>query len=177
MFTPATEKFGVWKREKKENKMIYYFSSIHFLFSLSILAFIVFIMFIVTVKIRQEFFLIESAPISLFKDNNIESSFLVKERASAINIFIKKKKNNILHIYFDDGYSFLIPNESKSFIEYLEKRKKNIIYLSMILRVNDLRNSRVKVYPEKDISFADIRMVMKIFSIYGFDNFDIGVER
>ncbi|MES2614012.1 MAG: hypothetical protein V4591_01200 [Bdellovibrionota bacterium] len=177
MFTTATKNFGVWKEDKKANKISYALTFQQFLFSLSVMAFIVFLAFIVVVKIRQEFFLIESSPVELFKDKSIDHNFFIPERKAAVSIFIKKEKNNLLHIYFESGESFLIPQDSKDFISYLKKRQKNIIYMAMVLRINDEQNSRVRVWPEKNITFEDIRLIMKIFSQYGFNSFDFGVER
>lgn len=177
MFTLATKKFGVWKEERRVNKLSYYLNSIQFVVALSIMAFVMFLTFMVVVKIRQEFFFIESAPVFLFKDKSIDSSFLIPERASAINIFVKKNENKAMKIYFEDGYDYLIPNESKEFVEYLEKRRRNIIYMAMVMRLNSEQNSRVKIWTEKNISFEDVRFLMKIFSQYGFDSFDFSVER
>ena len=177
MFTSATKNFGVWKEERRANKISYYLASIQFVVALSVVAFIVFLTFIVVVKIRQEFFLIESAPVFLFKAKNSDSSFFIPERPSALSAFIKKYKKNLLHVYFESGVSFIIPNESKKFVAYLEKRKRNIIYMAMVLRINGEQNSRVKIWTEKNISFEDIRLIMKIFSQYGFDSFDFGVEQ
>jgi hypothetical protein len=177
MFTAATKNFGVWKEWRKANIISHYLASIQFVVALSIVAFIIFLTFIVVVKIRQEFFLVESAPIHLFKNKAKNSQFFLTERPSALSIFIKKDKNNLLNVHFDSGRSFVIPQESKEFVAYLEQRKRSIIYMAMVLRMNSEQNSRLKIWSEEKITFEDIRLIMKIFSQYGFDSFDLGVEQ
>ena len=126
---------------------------------------------------RQEFFLVESAPVYLFKNKEINSNFLLQERPSAISIFIKKASKNNLQIYFDKGESFLIPKETEEFLDYLLKRKKDLIYIAMIMRMNSDKNSRVKILTERTVTFEEVQLITKIFSQYGFDSFDVGIER
>jgi hypothetical protein len=175
MFTSATKNFGVWKEERRNNKISYSLSSMQFVVALSIVSFVVFITLILVAKIRQEFFLVEASPATFFQSHIIDKTFLINERNAALSIFIKKDNNNI-HIYFDNGQSFILPFEVKEFSDYLEKRKNNIIFTSMLLRLNGEFNSRVKVWTAKNIKFNDIRFVINIFSKYGFDSFDFGVE-
>ncbi len=129
MFTACTRNFGVWKEERKANKVTYHLMSTQFVVALSIMAFIIWLTFIIVVKVRQEFFLIESSPTILLKDASIDNNFFISERNAAITTFIKKEKNNLLHIYFENGESFILPNESKKLVSYLKNRKKNIIYI------------------------------------------------
>lgn len=78
MFTLATKKFGVWKEERENAKITYRIMSLQFFFALGMAAFISWISFIITIKIRQEFFLFESSPRSYMKLNelkNINSGF------------------------------------------------------------------------------------------------------
>ena len=177
MFTEATKNFGVWKEHKKNTKISFVLLNSQFLFALSFAAFVVFLAFIIIVKVRQEFFLVESAPVYLFKNKEINSNFLLQERPSAISIFIKKASKNNLQIYFDKGESFLIPKETEEFLDYLLKRKKDLIYIAMIMRMNSDKNSRVKILTERTVTFEEVQLITKIFSQYGFDSFDVGIER
>jgi hypothetical protein len=136
------------------------------------MAFIVFLTFIIVVKIRQEFFLIESAPIDLFKNHNLNSTFFIPERSAALSVFVKRKDAENFQIYFEEGESFLWPKEEELFNKYLDKRRKSIVYMAMLMRINSEKNSRVKVLTEREVQFDDIQAIMKIFSQFGFDSFE-----
>lgn len=172
-----TKNFGVWKEDRKSNMISYYLASIQFVVALSVMAFIVFLTLIVVVKIRQEFFLIESAPVYLFKDKTVDPSFFIPERPAAMSIFIKKDAHNRINIFFENGPSFDLTTDSKKFLSYLEKRKENIIYMAMLMRINAEQNSRIKIWTQRSVTLQDVKFIMKIFSQFGFDSFDIGVER
>ncbi len=177
MFTRGTKNFGVWKEDRMMQKMSFRIASHQYLFSLSILAFIVFITLIVSVKIRQEFFFIESNPLPLLKNTDISRSFFMKERPAAMSVFVGIDKENNLNFTFDDGFYFAFGGEEEPLIKYLKYRRDNIVYLAMVLRLNSEQNSRVKIYPHAHLKLSDIRASIKIFAQYGFDSFDIGVER
>lgn len=180
MFTHATKKFGVWKEERTNNLIRYRITSRQFLFSLSMAAFISWISFIIAIKVRQEFFLFESASKSYMKLNSMKnnhSGFFFKERKAAFAIYISKDKSNNILLVFDSGKSFSIPNQAANFLAYFEDRRQNIMLTSMLMRIEDRSISRIKIWTDKSVSFKNIRNIVKIFSQFGYDDFDIAVER
>ena len=87
MFTHATKKFGVWKEENENNVMRYKINSRQIVFALGMAAFISWILFIITIRVRQEFFLIESSARSHMKLKNIKdmnSGFFFRERKAVL---------------------------------------------------------------------------------------------
>ena len=180
MFTQATKKFGVWKEERVNNIIRYKVTSRQIMFSLSMAAFISWISFIIAIKIREEFFLIESAPKTYMKlDNikNINTGFFFKERKSALAIYISMDKSNNLRVVFDSGKDFTLPSQAASFLDYFEDRRQNIMLTSMLMRIEDRSISRIKIWTDKSISFKNLKYIIKIFSQFGYDDFDIAVER
>ena len=47
----------------------------------------------------------------------------------------------------------------------------------MIMRMKSDKNSRVKILTERTVTFEEVQLITKIFSQYGFDSFDVGIER
>jgi hypothetical protein len=177
MFTAATKNFGVWKESRGSTRRSFLIFQNQFLYCLGFSAFLVFLTLILCVKIRQEFFFIESSPITIFKNSKLNANYLLPERASAMSIYLKKTSEGSLKLYFDKGERFVLPEESDEFLTYLKERKKTIVYLGMLMRMNGDQNSRVKILTDKNIHFKDLRSIMNIFAQLGFDSFDIGVER
>ena len=180
MFTHATKKFGVWKEENENNLIRYRINSRQIMFAFSMAAFISWISFIIAIKVRQEFFLIESAPKTYMKLNNIKNintGFFFKERKAALAIYISMDKSNNLKVVFDSGKGFNLPSQAASFLDYFEDRRQNIMLTSMLMRVEDRSISRIKIWTDKSISFKNIRYIVKLFSQFGYDDFDFAVER
>jgi hypothetical protein len=180
MFTQATKKFGVWKEEKENNLIRYRINSRQIIFALSMAAFISWISFIIAIKVRQEFFLIESAPKTYMKLNsikNINTGFFFKERKSALAVYISMDKSNNIKVIFDSGKGFILPNQAASFLDYFEDRRQNIMLTSMLMRIEDRSISRIKIWTDTSVSFKNVRYIVKIFSQFGYDDFDIAVER
>ncbi|APJ04918.1 hypothetical protein [Silvanigrella aquatica] len=180
MFTFATKKFGVWKEERASNVIRYEINSRQIIFALGMAAFMSWISFIIAIKVREEFYMIESAPHSYMKLNSLkilDTEFFFNERKSAITIFITLDKNNNIKIVFDSGKSFIIPFQAAEFLDYFEERRQNIMLTSMLMRIEDRSISRIKIWPDKNINFKNIRYIIKIFSQFGYDDFDIAVER
>lgn len=181
MFTLATKKFGVWKEERAINVINYKLMSRQFLFSLAMAAFISWIIFIISLKIREEFYIFNSASKSynsLVELKNIKKGFFINERKSAITIFLTNdKKNNKMKIVFENGKSFNLPKDGQKFLDYFEDKRRNIMLTALLIRIPDPAISRVKIWTDSTISFQDIRYVMKVFSQFGYDDFDIAVER
>ena len=91
MFTIATRKFGVWREERQSNLFRYRIQSRQLVFALSMAAFISWMLYIITIRVRQEFFLFESSAQNYVKLNDIKNygnGFFINERKSAIAILI-----------------------------------------------------------------------------------------
>ncbi|WGL61253.1 hypothetical protein QEJ31_06565 [Pigmentibacter sp. JX0631] len=181
MFTLATKKFGVWREERAITVISYKLMSRQFLFSLAIAAFISWTIFIISLKIREEFFLFESASkaySSLDKIKKLQKGFFVRERKSAITIYLShEQETNNLRIIFENGKSFILPKDGQKFLDYFEDKRKNIMLTALLIRVPDPAISRVKIWSDRTISFQDLKYIMRVFSQFGYDDFDIAVER
>ncbi|BBH54489.1 hypothetical protein [Fluviispira sanaruensis] len=180
MFTRATKKFGVWKEERESSKIFYLVTSRHFFFSLAIAAFVSWIIFLITIKVRQEFYVMESTTRTFTKFKNLKKinpGFYFTERRSALSILLILDKESGFKIFFDTGKSFYLPKQANEFLMYLEERRQNIMLTSMLMRIEDRSISRVKIWSDNNVSFKDIRYIMKLFSQYGYDDFDFVVER
>lgn len=180
MFTKATKGFGVWKEERKNTKINYHILSRNFFISLAFAAFVSWITLIITLKIKHDFFVFETSPrnFTQFKSIlKIKPGFYFSERKSALSIYTTKISNDRYRIFFESGKGFELPNQGKEFLNYLEEKRQNIMLTSMLMRIEDPSISRVKIWTDSSMSFENIKYIIKIFSSYGYDDFDIAIER
>lgn len=149
------------------------------IFPLCTLAFVVWLIFLISVKVRQEFFAIETSSIELFDAENVKANALSPERSAALSAVILKnsEEQRSLKVIFSTGQGFDLPKQAESFEKFIEKKKNNILLTALLVRVKDPSVSRVKLWKEDQVSFQDMRLVMNIFSKFGFDDFDLAVER
>ena len=131
-------------------------------------------------EVREEFFLFESASKTFIKFSDIKNNnngFFIPERKAAISIYLTMDKTNNIKIIFEGGKSFILPNQASNFLEYFEEKRRNIMLTSLIMRSNDPSISRVKIWTDNSLSFKNVKYIIKIFSQFGYDDFDIAVER
>ena len=86
-------------------------------------------------------------------------------------------KKNEIELMFDTGKVFLLPSQAAPFLDYLEDRRQNIMLVSMLTRIEDPSISRVKIWTDNNFLFKNLNYIIKIFSQFGYDDFDIAVER
>ncbi len=180
MFTIATRKFGVWREERQSNLFRYRIQSRQLVFALSMAAFISWMLYIITIRVRQEFYLFESSAQNYVKLNDIKNygnGFFINERKSAIAIYVTNDKQKNIKIIFDTGVGFSLPKEAVKFLDYFEEKRQNIMLTSMLMRVQDPSISRIKIWSDKSVPFNNIKYIIKLFSQFGYDDFDIAVER
>jgi hypothetical protein len=108
---------------------------------------------------------------------NYGNGFFINERKSAIAIYVTHDKQKNIIIIFDNGVGFSLPKEAVKFLDYFEEKRQNIMLTSMLMRVQDPSISRIKIWSDKSVPFNNIKYIIKLFSQFGYDDFDIAVER
>ena len=106
MFTSETEHFGVWKsqREKSNGTKIRLLAM--FLYSLGISSVIIWLIVFSLMKMKRDFFLIESHPISYDSVQGGES-FFHKNRDATLSLLVFEKEGEN-HLVFSTGEHFLL---------------------------------------------------------------------
>ena len=175
MFTKATKNFGCWKEDRKENIFFGQIRLNFLLFSLSMCAFVFLILFVIVVKYKQEFYFtqIPLVEYSQYIPKHKKSAFLFEERSSSIEVLVSINSKNEFKFFFDDGK---IVSSEKEVREYLAKKRNRILITSMFSRILTQDVARVKIWTTKDVSFEKKRRIMKIFSEFGFDDFDFALS-
>lgn len=149
------------------------------IFPLCTLVFTVWLIFLISVKLRQSFFSIETSPIHFFDAKNVKINGLSPERDAALSAVVLKNpgEQRSLKVVFSTGQGFDLPSQSEKFAKFIEKKRKNILLTALLVRVKDPAVARVKLWKDGDVSFQDMRFIMSVFSKFGFDDFDLAMER
>lgn len=180
MFTHATQGFGVWRDHRRERQPDAKIQGSVVLAALGFIAFFVLLVFIVVVKMRQEFFLIQSSPFTLSQSNtpsNTYPGFLFPERSAAIQVFVQKQEDQGIRLHFDDGAQFTLPHDTQQVLSYVQTRQHRIVLTGLLMRTNQSENDRVQLWMGEGITLAEVKKVMALFARYGFHTFDCAVER
>jgi len=116
--------------------------------------------------VKKNFFFLESLYHSLNvsnKDEKDEKFF----KSYWISVLAFKNQDK-MYVFFDDGNYFVMGGELG---DYMNKRTKDIVYLSSVMLKNDPSISSLSIMLSKDISYKDVRLLMNTFSKFGFRNF------
>lgn len=176
MFTVATRHFGVW-RENHVSRRRYAGSPTYGLaFALGVGAFVAWLVLFLVLKIRTEFFLVESAPFPLVELQGSESSLSPAQPVSLVAALLPGENPGTVHLVFGEGQHFLFPEERETLLKFLSERQKRIEYLSMLTLSLSPAVSRVQLWPARGVGGAELEKVVALFSRFGFDAVDVAVR-
>jgi len=174
MFTTLSKNFGIW-RENHTSQIGYPYKFLQlFTFSVFISSFILGLLVIVALKIKNDFFLIQSSRIELHAMPN--SSNLFSNRNSAITLALITSDKGT-QIIFDEGYSFIYPEHTDKIKKYLLTRKLNFEYTFLLAKTPIEFAKRAQIWPHREISFNTLQEILALLTLSGFDDFDIAVTK
>ncbi|MBX9703964.1 MAG: hypothetical protein K2X39_07400 [Silvanigrellaceae bacterium] len=173
MFTKNSKNFGVWKQNRKSFIYSHILISKNIFISLSTITFISWLILFLTLAVKKDFFIIES----FYFNSNIakeNSNSINHWRESAISVLVYQKNNKDLFLLFDDGIFFNFNYKKNILLDnYLEQRRNKIEVIYMLMKINDPKISRVKIWLDKSFKYKNISKLIGILSEHGYDDFDI----
>jgi biopolymer transport protein ExbD len=178
MLTDFTKKFGVWKKSRPSFQKSQNFAGLQILFALLFSVLIIWLIFLILLKVQRDFLLINSHPLKLKKvDISNNSPFYFQERHAPITLHISYDNSKNIKVLFNTGELYKWPYDKEKFKSDLMKRSHLIVYYSMVARKTSPSISRVKIYCDEEVPFEHVESIIKKIANYGFDDFDIAVQQ
>ena len=178
MLTQYTKKFGVWKKSRPSFQHSKNFAGLQILFALLFSVLIIWLIFLILLKVQRDFLLINSHPLNLKKvkipDNNL---FYFPGRHAPLTLHINYDKNHDIKVTFNSGEAYIWPYDKEKFKNDLMRRSHLIVYYSMVARKTSPAISRVKIFCDDKVPFEQVESIIRKIANYGFDDFDIAVQK
>ena len=176
MFTTATKNFGIWRSTHPIQARHAGKPTFGILVALGICAFVGWLVFFLALKIRGDFFLLETADLSLARLSAKKTEGLFDNRRAAVGMGLKKLESGKIQMLFDSGETFLFPDQNSDVLAFLQERTNNMELLSMLTLTRDPAMARVQLWPDSRLTFDELNGVVETFSRFGFDDFDVAFE-
>ena len=175
MYTKATKKMGIWRHSHNSASSFRPVPTQGLVLALGAMAFFTWLVFFLVLKIRGDFFLIESSPVELLKAPS-KGGYFFESRRAALAVAILPAPQGKLRFLFDTGESFVMPGKDMELTRFVAKRADAIELMAMLTMVPRNAAARVHIWPDRRLHFADLDKAIKILSRLGFDDFDIAVD-
>ena len=175
MFTKATQNFGNWRSDHRSAGEPNPMANMSLLVALGACAFVCWIVFFVSLKIRSEFFVIENQKIELHKIASFGQAFS-KERPAALKLGVVPSGSEELMLFFESGEVFKFPAEQQKIANHIQKRINEMMLTGLLTLIASPAISRVQLWPDVKTSDSDLQSLTNYLVNLGFDDFDIAFE-
>jgi hypothetical protein len=139
-------------------------------------AFLMWFIFILTLKIRGDFFLIESLNVPL---HQVTSEYVVKSLRSPSSLSLAVRPAGVdgkQRAVLDSGHSFLIPDELAEFESTLQKRVSDIELTALLKKRLIAGLGTADVWVDRSVSLTDVQPLAKSLVRSGFDTLRYAVD-
>lgn len=177
MFTQGTRQFGTWRSGHPSLNRHTGRPTQAILLAYGFCAFLTWFIFIITLKVRGEFFLIESLNFPL---HSIEAQGSASQVPSpeATSIAIRPDRaTSQLRVVFDTGETFLIPSQQNAFEKHLLERANRIELTSMLSKRVSVGRSTAVLWVDQSVALASVTPIAKAVVRTGFDTVQYAVSQ
>ena len=177
MFTRSTRDFGIWKGDHPSHRRHTGSPTSAVVTALGICAFVCWLVFFLSLKIRGEFFVLENEGLKLAKVD-AHAVPLKEERPAALRFGVRKHATpgEGLTLLFESGRVFRFPREEAELKALIEERTGEMERTGLLTLVANPALSRAQIWPEAGIPPSDMRALMGFLTSLGFDDFDVAME-
>ena len=176
MFTEGTKQFGIWRAGHPSLNRYAGRPTQAILLAYGFCAFLTWLIFILTVKIRGDFFLIESMNIPLHSVvmNSVEP---VAPFNSALSLAVREAgEAGKSRLVFDTGESFLIPDEQESVKKFIEARVDQIELTALLKKELSPHLGRAVLWVDRRVPLESVRPLTRSLVNAGFDRLSFAVS-
>jgi hypothetical protein len=170
MFTQGTKQFGIWKIGHPSGSRYSGRPTQSLLLAYGCCTFITWLILILSLKVRGEFFLIESLNVPLHRTT---AGVIPKSEAppASVSVVVRpaERGNHSLRLIFDDGQTFFVPEEISAAEKYLRTRVDAIELGAMLKKVVSPHLGTVDFWVDQRTSMQAVQPVSKLFVQLGFD--------
>jgi hypothetical protein len=176
MFTEGSRQFGVWRGGHPSLNRHSGRPTQALLLAYGICAFLTWMIFILTLKIRGEFFLIESMHLPLHMVSG-ESAKPMPARSVGLSIALRSTAvPGQSRVVFDTGESFLFPDEKAVLKSFLNQRVESM-ELSAMLRKKIMPGlGTAVIWVDKGVTLESVQPLARDLISVGFDTLNYAVD-
>jgi hypothetical protein len=143
---------------------------------MGMLAFVAWLTFFLVFKIRGDFYFFETSELNIPDATGFKETTLVRtHRTPAAAVGVMRNASGQLNLIFDDGKTFLFPQQKALLERHVKKRAQRLELTAMLTKSPTRTIGRMQIWADASISFAVIREVMVVFTHMGFDEFDFAM--
>lgn len=176
MFTEGTRQFGVWKSGHPSTKRYFGKPTQALLLAYGFCAFLVWIMFILILKVRGEFFLIESLKVPLHRVS-LQRQTIEQQHTSAVSMAVRRGHDaSSLHVIFDSGELFRLPADYKEVEKFLITRASEIELTALLKKKLSPGCATADVWVDQHVPIKDARPLADLLVRVGFDTLRFAVD-
>ncbi|MBM3382169.1 MAG: hypothetical protein FJY29_06995 [Betaproteobacteria bacterium] len=176
MFTEGSRQFGVWRGGHPSLNRHAGRPTQALLLAYGLCAFLTWMIFILTLKIRGEFFLIESMNLPLHAVSG-ESAKPMPMRSVGLSLAIRSTAvQGQSRVVLDTGESFLIPEDKKALREFLNQRVESMELSAMIRKKIMPGLGTVVLWVDKGVTLESMQPLAKDLVSLGFDTLNYAVD-
>lgn len=176
MFTEGTRQFGVWRMGHPSVRRHTGRPTQAILLAYGFCAFLTWFIFILTLKIRGEFFLIEGMHLPLHKVNAEVLSVGVQSSGS-LSLAVRSERNpSVVRVIFDSGQTVLLPEQMHLLEALLAERVKNIELTAMLKKRMTVGLGVADLWVDEKIQLNALQPLVNILVKSGFDTIRYAVD-
>lgn len=175
MFTQGTKSFGVWRAGHPSLDRHSGRPTQAILLAYGFCAFLTWFIFILTLKIRGDFFLIESMnlPLHSVSDGELQPS---RPRPVGLSVAVRDiGVANTFRVIFDTGESFVFPQDKNLVNNFLERRADQMELSAMLRKSASPRLSTAVLWVDRLVPLQQVQPLAKTLVQVGFDNLSYAV--
>jgi hypothetical protein len=175
MFTQGTKHFGTWRVGHPSLNRHTGRPTQAILLAYGFCAFLTWLIFILTLKIRGEFFLIEGLNLPLH-DSPVQFTKPLPVRPVGLSLAVRAvRESGKARVVFDTGESFLLPDEKPLVVVFLEKRAEQMELSAMLRKKISPGMSSAVLWVDKNVPLESVQPLAKSLVNVGFDTLNYAV--
>lgn len=175
MYTHATRHFGIWRDTHASRSRYGGPPAAGLIMGLATCAFVGWLIFFLSLKIRTDYFLLENSGLRLAKVKATDPVYF-KQRPAAVSLGVVKLGPNRFRFLFDSGEVLEFPAQRDKLSGVLRKKTQDIVTLALLTKSHETALGRVQIWPDVSVGFDELRFIMNALSEFGFDDFDFAFE-
>lgn len=176
MFTQGTRQFGTWRSGHPSLNRHTGRPTQAILLAYGLCAFLTWFIFIITLKVRGDFFLIESLSLPLHSISTVGSASQVPSPNSTSIAIRHDEATAQMRIIVDTGETFLFPSQQKAFEKYLEKRAEQIELSALLSKRMIPGRSTAVFWVDDKLALSSVSAIANVAVRIGFDTIQYAVS-
>jgi hypothetical protein len=175
VFTQSTAGFGIWKSDHPSHRRHTGSPTVAVMVALGVCAFICWLVFFLTLRLRGEFFVLENEGLRLAQVSASDPA-LHEGRTVALRMGVRHRPGGGLALLLETGEVIRYPGEAQRLKEIVGARAFEMERTGLLTLVANPAISRAELWPEADVPPAAFDALLRDLVELGYDDFDVAME-